>query len=88
VYVGIIAYLLSIKDTKEQYEMAAFAWKRLDSMIEAGIGDIATEICEELIKNGLGRKGTSPELKAAAEPVILKIGKKGFSKYSVGDLST
>jgi hypothetical protein len=79
---SVTAYITTLVDPKEKYELAAAGWKFLTSVKEAGMPDLVIGPAQTLITAGLSRKGHDNEkLKAACEPLIYWLAESGMLKY-------
>lgn len=77
VYASITALVLDEQDPKERLRLATLAWKRLVTLNDGGQLDLTCTHAQALIYGGLGPTNTdvTPELKAVAQQVILKLGR-------------
>lgn len=82
VYTAVPAYILSLRDRKEQIEMATWCWKRVTDLHKEGQADIVMKVCKTLIQANLGRKSGNEALKKAAEPLLSHFGKSELIKWA------
>jgi MoxR-like ATPase len=77
------SFVLNRPDKQEKHDYGCLAWKQLEVCCEADLPDVALKIGQSLAKGGLGARVT-PELRAAASPVLLRFGKTKMADLIAG----
>ena len=75
VFASITALIIGLSEGPERTSLATQAWVRLMDLANAGHLDIVATHAAALISDGLGPNDGAPDLRRAAEPVILKVGR-------------
>lgn len=79
-YTTLISYVTGRPSQKEKLEVGAGAWKCIDQAANAGMLDITLPMAQSLVNGGVDSKA-SPEIAAAAKPVLVRLAKAGMGDY-------
>jgi hypothetical protein len=81
VYNGLAAYVTGLKDL-QRVDSAVLAWRRLESLIEAGLGDMAITPAKIMAGAKLGRDSGDKRLVDACAPMLRYLAKSSLAGYA------
>jgi hypothetical protein len=78
---SMASWLCEMKDDKQKLALAPAAWNLVGRVISEKIPDLAVRPASALVEAGLGNQCKDVTVKEAAKPVILELGRGGYSRF-------